>query len=136
MLYRVAFTFAGRLDEYVFSYYKYLIIFEFFLLNLYFCTMDYIITEVAPYTVLTVKGRLDSSSGDRILEGLQDLMSRPEVHLLLDFAHLDYISSWGLRTLKILREKICENGGDVRIRSISPVVKEVFDMTGFTRLFF
>lgn len=54
-------------------------------------------------------------------------------NLTLDFAKLDYIASAGLRILLKLQKKMT-NKGSMKIININPEVREVLDMTGFSKL--
>ena len=53
--------------------------------------------------------------------------------LTIDFAKLDYIASAGLRILLKLQKKM-NNQGDMKIINVNRDVREVLDMTGFSRL--
>ena len=52
--------------------------------------------------------------------------------LTLDFSRLDYISSAGLRVLLVAQKMMKKSGGAMSIANVSPAVKEVFDITGFS----
>ena len=51
--------------------------------------------------------------------------------LVLDFADLEYISSAGLRVLLKL-QKVMNKKGSMKLIHVGEVVKEVFEITGFT----
>lgn len=51
--------------------------------------------------------------------------------LVLDFADLEYISSAGLRVLLKL-QKVMNKKGSMKLIHVGDVVKEVFEITGFT----
>ena len=59
---------------------------------------------------------------------LEDLPSIDEI--ILDMADLSYITSSGLRVLLVCQQELEERGG-VTIRSASPVIREVMEVTGF-----
>ena len=54
--------------------------------------------------------------------------------MILNMNELDYISSAGLRALKILHIKMQKKGGQLSIRNANNYVMEVFEMTGFAGL--
>ena len=46
-----------------------------------------------------------------------------------------YMSSAGLRCLLMAQKTMTAAGGEVRIKGVQPVVKEVLDITGFSDIF-
>jgi anti-anti-sigma factor len=85
--------------------------------------------------VLMVSGRLDASTVS-ILEHsmLRSLLTGAKV-IIIDMGEVTYISSSGLRVLLSTRRQVRERGGDVVLCTLSPNVRDVFDMVGFTVLF-
>jgi anti-sigma B factor antagonist len=53
--------------------------------------------------------------------------------LIIDLKEVDYVSSAGLRVLLTL-ENLMEENGEMKVINVSPNVKEVFDMTGFSSI--
>jgi anti-anti-sigma factor len=88
-----------------------------------------------PIPILTVSGRLDASTVN-ILERslLRALLSGAKV-IVIDMGEVTYISSSGLRVLLTARRQARERGGDVVLCALSPNVRDVLDMVGFTVLF-
>lgn len=79
-----------------------------------------------------LKGRLDAATAiDFDREVVKDLNGVTD--LVLDLAKLDYIASAGLRVLLKLQKKM-NLQGDMKIKNINREVREVLDMTGFSRL--
>lgn len=60
-------------------------------------------------------------------------MEHPQ--LLLDCRKLEYISSSGLRIFLKLKKSVDAKGGQVTLSALQPTVREVFDMTGFAKMF-
>lgn len=78
-------------------------------------------------------GRADSNtSGDfeRLL-----LAKAAEPRLVVDLSGLEYVSSAGLRVFLMLAKKVKASGGRLVLCSLSPSVRQVFDLAGFTALF-
>ena len=77
------------------------------------------------------------------LEGRLDTMTAPELEaelnqslggadsLTLDFSKLDYISSAGLRVLLSAHKSMAGKGG-MKVTNVNEIVREVFDVTGFS----
>ena len=51
--------------------------------------------------------------------------------LVLDFSALDYISSAGLRVLLSAHKTMSPKGG-MKVTHVNEIVREVFDVTGFS----
>ncbi len=81
------------------------------------------------------QGRLDAVTVPTLETALNDCLSNKRIQLIVDFSAVNYISSSGLRVLLTARRKAQEAGGDVVLCSMSPRVREVFEMIGFDKLF-
>ena len=80
-------------------------------------------------------GRLDAATVETFEGLLQDLLASQHARLVVDLAHVDYISSSGLRALLTARRLAREQAGDVLVCCMSPRVRQVFDMIGFSSVF-
>ncbi len=77
-----------------------------------------------------VEGRLDTMTAPELEAALGKDMPDAE-QLVLDFSKLDYISSAGLRVLLAAHKTMSRKGG-MKICHVNEIVKEVFDVTGFS----
>ena len=93
--------------------------------------MDIVKTKEGEKLVVVLNGRLDTVTAPQ-LESELDLSGVKE--LVFDIAGLDYVSSAGLR-LFLSSQKTMSKVGTMVIRGAKPIVKEVFDITGFTDIF-
>ena len=94
--------------------------------------MDIEERRLADVTVLKASGRLDqdASAGFQArLVGLIEATAGAKV--ALDFAGLDYISSVGLRALMVAAKKSKAGGGAIAVAALTPVVREIFDISRF-----
>jgi anti-sigma B factor antagonist/stage II sporulation protein AA (anti-sigma F factor antagonist) len=55
---------------------------------------------------------------------------------VIDCAELDYISSSGLRQFLTLQKTASAKQGKLVLKNMKPEIKEIFEMTGFTALFY
>lgn len=85
--------------------------------------------------ILELNGRLDASTSSGLEKKLVHLLDEGEKHFILDFEHLEYISSAGLRVLLMAAKKTNGIGGKVALSCLKEHVKEVFDIAGFTAIF-
>lgn len=60
---------------------------------------------------------------------------RPNINLLLNFEHVDYLSSAVLTELLRINKAIEEAGGQLRLCSVSKVIMEVFQITNLDKMF-
>ena len=82
---------------------------------------------------LLLSGRLDSATAPEVEEILLQVADRFD-RVILNMAELEYISSAGLRILKLLYMALRKKDGELQLRSVNKLVMEVFEMTGFAGL--
>ena len=85
--------------------------------------------------VLAFEGRLDTQTSPDAQQQLTRLIEEGENRFLVNFEKLDYISSAGLRVLLAAAKQLKGTDGELRICSLNEVVREVFDISGFTTIF-
>ena len=83
---------------------------------------------------IRLMGRIDSNNAMDVQKALEEQADRFN-SIVLDFKDLEYISSAGLRVLRILYTKMKGKGERVVIRNAREDVLSVFRVTGFYRLF-
>ena len=79
---------------------------------------------------LAPEGRLDTITSPELEKALKESLDGVS-ELTLDFEKLDYISSAGLRVL-LAAQKIMNSQGEMRIANVNEIIREVFDVTGFS----
>ena len=92
---------------------------------------------------MTITRKLNGTDLEIALEGRLDTMTAPDLEkelnasldaadtLTLNLADLAYISSAGLRVLLSAHKAMSGKGG-MKIRNVNEIVREVFDVTGFS----
>ena len=80
-------------------------------------------------------GRLDSSNSAELEQWLTEHLDAGCQRLALDFSALNYISSAGLRVVLLAGKKLRASSGKLVLTSLQPMVRDVFDMSGFLTLF-
>lgn len=77
-----------------------------------------------------LEGRLDTTTAPELEQALKaDMGSINE--LTMDLSKLDYISSAGLRVMLYAHKEMSKKGG-MKLKNANEMVKEVFDVTGFS----
>ena len=80
---------------------------------------------------VVITGNLDSSTAPK-LEAQLDVTGVREI--VVDFTECPYISSAGIRILLMAHRRMAAAGGKFIARNLSPTVREVFDLTGISRV--
>lgn len=96
--------------------------------------MDVMEEKSGSVLILGPKGRLDSNSSKSFEDRLLGRMEA-ERQVVIDFADLDYISSAGLRVLLMAAKKSKSQGAKLALCELKPQIREVFEMSGFGKLF-
>lgn len=85
--------------------------------------------------VLSVKGRLDAATAPEFTAVCDGLIAAGNICLIADLAQLDYISSAGLRSILATAKKLKGLQGQITFCNLSGMVKDVFNISGFTTMF-
>ena len=81
---------------------------------------------------IALEGRLDTNTAPLLEKELKSSMTDID-YLTFDFAKLDYISSAGLRVLLSANKEMLRNDkAPVSITNSNEIVREVFEVTGFS----
>ena len=83
---------------------------------------------------LKLDGYIDATNAPEVEKILLDVATKFD-NLTLDMEKLEYVSSAGLRTFKLLYMELRRKGGTLSAKNIGKSVMEVLEVTGFTRLF-
>ena len=79
---------------------------------------------------IALEGRLDTTTAPDLEKELKTCLDGI-TDLTLDMTNLDYISSAGLRVL-LTAHKAMMKQGQMKVTNASDIVREVFDVTGFS----
>lgn len=85
--------------------------------------------------ILMVSGRIDAATSKDLESALNGLIEKNNITIVIDLAGVEYISSVGLRVMLAALKKVRPKQGDVMLTGLQPFVREVFEITGFTKLF-
>ena len=96
--------------------------------------MEIDVDEIGEVSVIRISGKLDTLASIEAQDKLTKIIDDGAKNILIDFEKLDYISSYGLRLLLLGTQDVKRVSGQLRICNLSPVVQEVFDVSGFTTI--
>ncbi|MEC9347615.1 MAG: STAS domain-containing protein [Pseudomonadota bacterium] len=95
-------------------------------------------TLYADAIVVRVEGRIDQASAAEFQKHLTDqvgLAIDGGKQIVVDLSKVDYISSVGLRALMVANKQARPKGVVIRVASMQEVVKEVFTISHFDKVF-
>ena len=77
---------------------------------------------------------LDSFNSQDVQDSLKEILEKGS-NVMLDMTDCRYISSTGLRVLLFTKKMAAMKGQNLCLKSVSPEVKDIMDVTGFTEFF-
>lgn len=90
--------------------------------------------NLADVLVIAANGRLDSNTAATLDAALSG-PAKAAPKLVVDLGAVGYVSSAGLRVLLKAAKLARASGQKLALSGLAPPVREVFDVSGFTRLF-
>jgi anti-sigma B factor antagonist len=92
------------------------------------------VTDQSDCCVVSVTGRIDTLTSPDFKTGMDELVSAGAKMIVLDCSDLEYVSSAGLRVILIAAKAAKAAGGDLKCCSMQNMVKQVFDISGFSKM--
>jgi len=93
-------------------------------------------TQVYPrVTVVSVQGRVDSSTAGDLEAALQKLIEQGKSNFVLDLSGVEFLSSSGLRVLVTTLKAVRKTGGDLRLAQPSQRAADAINLAGLDVLF-
>lgn len=92
--------------------------------------------EIRSETVLiTLEGALDAQTAPKLKQAFTDVISDGRQDIVLDLAGVDFMDSSGLGAVVGAYKQVRIGKGDLRIASLQPPVRKVFELTRLDRVF-
>jgi anti-sigma B factor antagonist len=86
--------------------------------------------------LITIKGRVDSSTASQMAQALETANESGKYKLVVDMAGLEYMSSAGFRALLAAQRNSKKyNRGEVVLVNVPDRIREALELAGFTELF-
>jgi anti-sigma B factor antagonist len=92
------------------------------------------VTEIDNEVVLALDGEMDTHTAGSVGERLKQVVSDPAANVVVDAEHLRFLDSSGISELLRLRQRTVDAGGTFTMRSASPTVRRVLEITGLLEL--
>ena len=97
--------------------------------------MDINIQEIGGRVVAALSGEFDTAAALEAEQALKPLLDAEGKDIVIDCTKLEYIASSGLRILLGIVKKAQAGGAKVVLKGVNDVIREVFELTGFVKLF-
>lgn len=98
--------------------------------------MEVTVQEFKHCDLITVKGRVDSSTAPAFAKALEKVNENGRFKIAIDMSELEYMSSAGFRAL-LASQRNCKryNRGELVLVSVPQRIREALELAGFTELF-
>lgn len=97
--------------------------------------MEAIIKRTGNSVEIALNGRLDTIASSDFEAQVTPFIGIDGLNIILDCNNLQYVSSSGLRIFLTLQKSVAAHSGSLLIKSLSSDIREIFDMTGFSKIF-
>ncbi len=85
--------------------------------------------------IIQLSGRMDTATVQIFTDFIQENEPRDSDKIILDMGKLEYVSSAGLRGLLSYAKRVEAKKGSLLLCSLGGLVKEVFELSGFNKIF-
>lgn len=86
------------------------------------------------YVVLEFRGEIDIVAAMEIQPHLDETVTGPAPHVLIDLTPVEFFDCSGLRLLYRARTRVLERGGQLRLVCVHPLTLRVLRSTGLSKL--
>ena len=84
--------------------------------------------------VIMLDGKLDTNTTPTAEGDINALLDAGAAKLLINFEHVSYISSSGLRLLLATAKRLKAQDGNLKVCSLNEMATEVFEVSGFSSI--
>ncbi len=93
--------------------------------------MKLTVGDAGEVKIVRIEGELNTQTSPDAEAQLTQLIDAGARKVVVNFERLDYITSAGLHILLATAKQLRVGGGELRVCSLSDLVQEVFEMSGF-----
>lgn len=84
--------------------------------------------------VLQLHGKLDQTTAPEFNKEVESHFAEGKRKIIIDCAHLGYVSSYGIGALVSVQAKLRKQGGEVKLATIQSVVADIFKIVHLDRI--
>ncbi len=85
--------------------------------------------------IFDIDGDIDINSSPEMREAFEDIAIAKTMKVVVNLSNVSYVDSSGLATLVEMLKKTRSYGGKLRLASLAPKVKSLFEITKLEKLF-
>lgn len=93
------------------------------------------ITVTEKNVLVSLSGSIYVEEAAQIRKSLLGYIEIGHKNFIVDLSNVDYIDSSGLGMLVAIQKKTLQNGGNVIIKGVKGLVKDLFELTRLTKVF-
>ncbi len=97
--------------------------------------MDVTSNQTEKALIITADGRLDTTTAADFESKCMEIISSGDKNIVIDLKGIEYISSAGLRSILSVGKKVRSDGGNLVFCNLRGMVREVFEISGFSSIF-
>ncbi|MCX7635462.1 MAG: STAS domain-containing protein [Syntrophales bacterium] len=97
--------------------------------------MEIQVSKMDRAAVLALTGRMDALAAPKFDAAMEAVITEGKRRIIIDLAHLEYISSAGLQSILAAAKRLEPLGGVIELAALQGAVYEVFAISGFTSIF-
>lgn len=86
-------------------------------------------------TIAYINGRVDTTNYNEFENQITDKISNTTGDVIINCNEMNFISSSGLRVFLITQKKLKATGRSLVLTNMQEVIKEIFDISGFSSIF-
>ena len=96
--------------------------------------MDISEDRKADVVILALSGKLDATTAKTFEDRIIGVINSGTPRLVVDLAHLEYISSSGLRVFLLAAKRLQGTQGKIVLCALKDHIRQVFDLAGFSSI--
>ena len=93
------------------------------------------VKKTGDIVIVSIVERFDSATAPDAEKAFLKLLESGEKRFVCDFSGTIYVASAGMRVLLMAAKTVSRSGGKVAFCSLTPGVRKVFEIAGFTQIF-
>lgn len=96
--------------------------------------MQIISSDYSAARILTLSGRLDTTTCTLFEEACRLELNGPATHIVVDLSAVEYMSSAGLRSILAMEKLARQLSKTLLFSAMQPMVTDIFRISGFDRI--
>lgn len=92
-------------------------------------------SEANGIQLVDVAGRIDSATAKLLEDKVVGLLDGGAKALIIDLTRVEFVSSAGLRVFLLAAKRLKAAGGKYGLAGLQPQVREVLEVSGFSKIF-